>query len=149
LGQHYVERHKLGWAFTVAEVGAVVVAGLAQLSFEQSEDDYNEARERYENLLDPDEIEAAQADAESAYDDMGSAESMRNAALLVAGAAVLASALDAWIRFPQVDLALGDSPAGAAGVGTGSSHAAAAAPWAGSAMASGNVGFHLSLRARF
>lgn len=145
LGQQYVGRRKLGWTLTAAEVGGVAIAALGQLMFQQSEDDFNDAQAVYATSLDAGVLEAARRDANQAYDDMGSAESLRNAGLVVAGAAVLASVMDAWFRFPQLQL-------GAAPPTTARTDGDAAA---GSAFASQDrstddgAGFYLSLRGRF
>lgn len=111
-GQRQTGRPLLGWALTGVEVVGLLTALTSDLQVQNHRDDYRLALAEYRTALDPGEIERLQAEAQGYFDDMESAADRRALGFKVAAAAVVVSALDAWLRFPSLDADVDLSVAG-------------------------------------
>lgn len=140
-GQRYVGRRTFGWVLTGAEVGGLLTALLGEVAVQDNRDEYLLLRDGYENALNESEMERYRRGAEAALADAEDAERRRDVGLLVAGAAVALSALDAWIRFPGV--------AGAGEVPVGTDLASAGLAFPAPAALAGPTAFHAGLQLRF
>ncbi len=119
-GQRYLGREKLGWALTAAEVGGALTALVAEMNYRNHRDDYLLAADNYDSAVGSDDIEFWRNKTDETWDDMESAESLRNAALAVAAGAVVLGVLDAWLRFPGIEAGPGPAlpPSAIAGCGS-------------------------------
>jgi hypothetical protein len=102
LGQIYQGRKAIGWTFMALEVGAVLTAVWAENQFKQYRDDYDVAYRKYQQAIAPSEIARLRSESETAYEDMESAEQVRNIALYSAVGIVVVSAVEAWIAHDRM-----------------------------------------------
>ena len=109
-GQRYEGRPTLGWALTGVETMGLLTALVAELSAQNHEDDYLLARDEYAAAFTADDLAYWRAKMQDEHDSLASATDLRDAALIAAGAAVLYSVIDAWVRFPSPDVGPGPRP---------------------------------------
>jgi hypothetical protein len=116
-GQRYLGRSKLGWVLTGAEVGGLLTALLSEMNMQNIKDDYLIVKSDYENELDVTELLRLRALVDEKYSDMKDAESLRDMSMSIAAAAVALSVMDAFFRFPNLDV----GPGGISGINNGHS----------------------------
>jgi len=110
LGQQYVGRPLLGWTLTTAEIGGLLVALYGEINFQNYQQDYQLALEKYQGAVTPEEIEKLRSLAADYYQQVQDAARLRDQGLKVAVTAVAVSVLDAWLRFPSVAAGGGYTP---------------------------------------
>jgi hypothetical protein len=109
LGQHYQDRHVAGWTMLVVQLAAASVAAYGEIEFKDKRDAYEDALSTYERAVDQNVIVEQREKALAAYDDMDSAQTIRNVALwAVLGTAVI-SAVDAWLAHDGLVVQGGDA----------------------------------------
>lgn len=128
LGQHYERRSRRGWTMMGLQLAAGVVAGIGEAQFQSHRDDYEVLNRKYEVAVSPSVIASLRDQRQTAYDDMGTAQTLRNLALAGVAAVGIWSVLDAWMGFDDLYVAASapvsspvDSPesAGSGGVRLG------------------------------
>ena len=102
-GQRYEGHSKMGWGLTLAEVGGLAFALISDSQVQNHKNDYLLAQDVYNNAITQADIDAARVDMQAIFDDMDSAVSQRDAAMMVAVGAVVVSVIDAFVRFPALD----------------------------------------------
>jgi hypothetical protein len=107
LGENYVGRPLPGYLLTAAEIGGLLGGLAGQLAYDNHRSDYLVLYDAYRHAVSEEDVAATRAQAEKAWNDLRSAESLRNTGLLVAAGAVVVGALDVWLRFPSVDIGPG------------------------------------------
>ena len=127
LGQRYVGHRTLGYALSALEVGGLLAGLTGELVLRNRRDDYIVLKDAYRHAVDPQDVLATRAAAAAAWKNVEDAASLRRTGFIVAGGAVVISALDAWLRFPGIEAGTGELPEHAA-AGAASSLAAAPAP---------------------
>ncbi len=105
-GQRYEGHSKMGWGLTLAEVGGLAFALISDSQVQNHKNDYLLAQDVYNNAITQTDIDAARVDMQTIFDDMDSAVSQRDAALMIAVGAVAVSVIDAFVRFPALDAGL-------------------------------------------
>lgn len=102
LGQHYQGNHRRGWTLMAIQLGAVAGAIYGESRFKNHRSDYEDAYRLYQDSVDAEDIARYRTDANRAYSDMESAESLRNTALWITAATGLFAAIEAWIAHPKL-----------------------------------------------
>jgi hypothetical protein len=110
-GQRYVGRPTVGWVLTGVEVGGLLTAVFADLSAQNSKDEYLLALDAYRQAFLPEDLAHYRARVEDEHDSMRKALDLRDAALIAAAGAVAVSVLDVLLRFPSAELGPGERPA--------------------------------------
>ncbi len=110
LGQHYLGSHLRGYLYSAAEVGGLLAALAGELQRSNLKSDYLEIVELYNAAINAEEVVQLSEKAESKYSDMEAMEDLRNIGLIVAGSAIVISAVDAFISFPAVAAGGGSVP---------------------------------------
>jgi PEGA domain len=111
LGQHY-EGHSLrGWTMMGLQVAAAAVAAYGESKFQSGRDDFEILDRKYDAAVAPSEIASLREQRDAAYEDMDSAESIRNMALAGVVAVGLWSVVDAWLGFENITIEAAPVPA--------------------------------------
>jgi hypothetical protein len=110
LGQHYLNRPRLGYALNALELGGLVTALMGELSYQNHHDDYILLRADYRASVSETNIIRLHKLMDESYARMEDAERLRNIGLYVAGGAVVVGLLDAWLRFPSIEMGAGALP---------------------------------------
>jgi len=122
LGQHYLNRPRLGYALNALELGGLISALVGELSYQNHHDDYVLLRADYQAAVSETNILRLRKLMDESYARMEDAERLRNTGLYVAGGAVVVGLLDAWLRFPSIEMGPGSLPnRGSAAGGEGGS----------------------------
>ncbi len=108
LGQLYEGRSRRGWIMMGLQLGTAIVASYGEARFQNRRDEYEILDRKYADAVAPNEIASLRADRDAVYQDMDSAETLRNAALAGVVAIGLWSVVDAWMGFGDVYVAAGD-----------------------------------------
>ncbi len=99
-GAYYTDRPYQALAVLFVEAGMLGYAYHQDGAFHDRKNDYETAALAYGRAVDDEAIAAARAERDNAYDQMASAETNRNRALLAAAVVYGLSALDVLLRFP-------------------------------------------------
>ena len=143
LGQHYLNRPRLGYALNALELGGLVTALVGELSYQNHHDDYVLLRADYRASVSETNIIRLHKLMDESYARMEDAERLRNIGLYVAGGAVVVGLLDAWLRFPSIEM--GPGPLPNRGRTAGGDGGAAIAPSSAASLQT----FHLGCRLGF
>lgn len=95
LGQHYLEKKGRAFLFPVLEVGALAGAYIFNSKYNNSIQDYNALKNSYSTAIDQTKIDTYYSQMTSKYDDVESAEKMRNIFIGVAAGIWVLNVLDA------------------------------------------------------
>lgn len=109
-GQRYEGRPTLGWVLTGVETTGLLTALVAELFAQNHEDEYLLARDQYAAAFTAADLAYWKAKMQDEHEGLSNAANLRDAALIAAGAAVLYSVVDAWLRFPSADIGPGTRP---------------------------------------
>jgi len=110
LGQRYMGAGVRGWVYTLAELGGLGVALVAEAERSNLKDDYLLYKDEYDRAINPDVIAYYKEKSDQAYADMKDASDLRDTGFLVAVGAIGVSMLDALLLFPGVDVGPGPVP---------------------------------------
>ncbi len=98
-GQIYAERNSSGWMFALGEVAALGFVAYSVSDYNGKAQDYNDARQAYDNAITGSEIEATAAAAMAAEDDTNSARTTVTIAAGIAGGLYLWNVIDALLFY--------------------------------------------------
>jgi hypothetical protein len=84
------------------QIAVASVAAYGEAQFQTHRDDYEILDRKYAAAVAPSEIAALREQRAAAYDDMDTAEKIRNVALISTAAVGIWSVLDAWLGFDSV-----------------------------------------------
>lgn len=101
LGQHYLEKKGRAFLFPVLEVGALAGAYIFNSQYNNSIQDYNALKNSYSTSIDQTKIDTYYRQMTSKYDDIESAEKMRNVFIGVAAGIWVWNVLDAALFGPD------------------------------------------------
>jgi hypothetical protein len=110
LGQHYLGRPRMGYLLNALELSGLVTALVGEFSYQNHHDDYVLLRADYRTAVTETNIARLRKAMDESYAQMADAERLRNLGLYVAGGAVIVGLLDAWLRFPTLELGPGPLP---------------------------------------
>jgi PEGA domain len=111
LGQHYEGHSFRGWTMMGLQVAAAAVAAYGESKFQSGRDDFEILDRKYDSAVAPSEIASLREQRDAAYEDMGSAENIRNMALAGVIAVGLWSVVDAWLGFENITIEVAPVPA--------------------------------------
>jgi len=110
MGQHYMGKSFKGYLFNLLEAGGLLTAFAGEIQRGDYRKDYLLLVDKYDQAINPDDMEYYKGLAEQAYSDMEEMEDLRNTGLMIAGGAIAISILDAVFLFPGVEVGPGDVP---------------------------------------
>ena len=110
MGQFYMGKRVKGWVLLATEAGGLVTALAGEMQRSDYRKDYLLLKDKYDSAINANEIARYRRLSSEAYQNMEDAESLRNTGLIVAGAAVALSVLDALLLFPEAEVGAGPPP---------------------------------------
>ena len=110
LGPRYLGHSTRGWAYSAVEAGGLLVALGSEMSRSNAQKEYLLALDAYGQALNANDIALLRAAADAKYHDVKNAANLRDAGLVAAVGAVVASMVDAWLSFDGVAAGAGELP---------------------------------------
>jgi hypothetical protein len=116
LGHFHMERDTRGWIYAGAEAGGLIMAAIGESRRSNAKADHLLLMDQYRAALNADEVVRLRLAADDKYQEMIDGEDMRDTGLIIAGAAIAVSMLDALITFPAIEAGAGPAPPQQAGL---------------------------------
>lgn len=110
LGQHYLGHPFRGYVYNAFEIGGLLTALAGELQRSNLQSDYYQIVALYNASINAEDIATLSQTAQAKFNDMKDMESLRDTGLLVAGAAIAVSIVDALLTFPHLEAGGGAVP---------------------------------------